>query len=61
LEKAGMDKEKASDLLNHYIQLSRKLPIPEVLDFHNPERFSTDLSPYLQRNQEIHDLMFGDY
>lgn len=56
-----MDKEKASDLLNHYIQLSRKLPIPEVLDFHNPERFSTELSPYLQRNQEIHDLMFGDY
>ncbi|MCB1179536.1 MAG: 1-acyl-sn-glycerol-3-phosphate acyltransferase [Leptospiraceae bacterium] len=54
-EKAGLEKAKAVSLLNEYIQLSKNLPIPPILDFSHKENL--ELSPYLARDEKIHGLM----
>jgi 1-acyl-sn-glycerol-3-phosphate acyltransferase len=55
----GETEERARELLNNYIHLARKTAMPEALDFeHHPELAAT-ASPYLGRDEEIHDLMLA--
>lgn len=56
---AGMTEERARGLLQDYIRLARTTALPPVLDFeHHPELAATS-SPYLPRDEEIHDLMLA--
>jgi len=55
----GETEERARQLLNDYIRLARTTAMPEALDFeHHPELAAT-ASPYLGRDEEIHDLMLA--
>ena len=55
----GETEERARQLLQDYIRLARTTAMPEALDFeHHPELAAT-ASPYLGRDEEIHDLMLA--
>lgn len=55
----GESEERARRLLQDYIRLARVTAMPEALDFeHHPER-AANASPYLGRDEEIHDLMLA--
>jgi len=55
----GETEERAKQLLQDYIRLARTTAMPEALDFeHHPELAAT-ASPYLGRDEEIHDLMLA--
>ncbi len=55
----GETEERARQLLQDYIRLARTTGMPEALDFeHHPELAAT-ASPYLGRDEEIHDLMLA--
>lgn len=55
----GETEERARQLLQDYIRLARVTAMPEALDFeHHPELAAT-ASPYLGRDEEIHDLMLA--
>lgn len=55
----GETEERARQLLTDYIRLARTTAMPEALDFeHHPELAAT-ASPYLGRDEKIHDLMLA--
>lgn len=55
----GETEDRARQLLTDYIRLARSTAMPEALDFeHHPELAAT-ASPYLARDEEIHDLMLA--
>lgn len=55
---AGMAEDRAQYLLKEYIRLAHATPLPAVLDFTAQAKIA-DLSPYLERDKEIHDLMLA--
>ncbi|GAB4430688.1 MAG: hypothetical protein OHK0011_13380 [Turneriella sp.] len=57
LVSAGMPEERARALLQDYILLARQSALPPVLDFENHPELALSSSPYLPRDEEIHDLM----
>ncbi|MBL8032915.1 MAG: 1-acyl-sn-glycerol-3-phosphate acyltransferase [Leptospiraceae bacterium] len=54
---AGMAEERAHYLLQEYIRLAHSTPMPPVLDF--SKGLASDASPYLARDQQIHELMLA--
>lgn len=56
---AGMREERARALLKDYIRLARQTALPQVLDFEHHPELAANASPYLARDEEIHDLMLA--
>ncbi|MEM7184591.1 MAG: lysophospholipid acyltransferase family protein [Spirochaetota bacterium] len=56
-EKAGLSAREAERLLKEYIAISHKLSIPKILEFSDLHELKA--SPYLARDEKIHDLMIS--
>lgn len=56
---AGMAEDRAQQLLKDYIRIARKTALPAVLDFEHHPELAASTSPFLQRDEEIHDLMLA--
>lgn len=54
---AGMAETRARNLLEEYIYLARTTALPPVLDFENHPELAATASPYLARDEKIHNLM----
>jgi hypothetical protein len=52
----GETEERARKLLTDYIRLARTTAMPEALDFEQHPDLAATASPYLRRDEEIHDL-----